>query len=214
MSLMWPILCKFVASMLKTVYKSDAEVKKDKSVATWYLEMQSPTGGQMTSFPDIKTYDELTNAVVMCIHIASPQHNSINYLQCYYMAFVPNKPACLMSPVPTTLQQLQNFKESDMIAALPVEDSHVWLKSSQLPYLLSYGVAEDQTLANYARSLAKQARDQKGEKWEEVQRAAKTLYDDLMELGIAFNDNSLAMDDQIVAYIVMDPTELAVSILL
>ena len=101
-----------------------------------------------------------------------------------------------------------------MIAALPVKDSHVWLKSSQLPYLLSYGVTEDQTLANYARSLVKHARDQKGEKLEEVQRAAKTLYDDLMELGIAFNDNSLAMDDQIVAYIVMDPTELAVSILL
>ena len=214
MSLMWPVLCKFVASMLRTVYQSDAEVEQDASVASWCAEMQSPTGGQMTSFPDIKTFDELTNAVAMCIHLASPQHSSINYLQCYYMAFVPSKPACLMSPVPTTLRELQQFTEADMLAALPIKDHQIWLKSSQLPYLLSYAVTEEQTLVSYARSLEAQARAEKGEKWEELQFAAKTFYDDLMQLGIAFNANSQAMDDSIVAYNVMDPTELAVSILI
>jgi len=34
----------------------------------------------MPSFPELNTLEELVSTVVMCIHIASPQHNSVNYL--------------------------------------------------------------------------------------------------------------------------------------
>ena len=211
---MWATLYKFVHLCLSTVYKNDADVAADKSVETWYQEMQSPVGGQMSSFPDLKTIDDLTKAVTMCIHIASPQHNSINYLQCYYMSFVPNKPASLMAPLPKTLGQLMAYKEADVIRALPIHDSQVWLLSSQLPYLLSYGVAEDQTLLSYAKALQDTANKQDGERWKGIEKAAKDFHHDLLALSEIFLANSEEMDDKIVPYNVMDPTELAVSILI
>ncbi|KAK0110865.1 hypothetical protein ONS96_002453 [Cadophora gregata f. sp. sojae] len=211
---MWKTLYKFVFSVLETVYKTDDEVAADKSVQSWCNEMKSPTGGQMTSFPDIETIDELCNAIVMCIHTAAPKHNSVNYLQCYYMSFVPNKPGCLNTPLPNTLEELMSYKEQDVVAALPVHDEQVWLLSSQLPYLLSYGVSEDQTLLSYAQDLEDEAKGEEGEGWKAIGSAASKFYTDLMELGILFNKHSEQLDDKIVAYNVIDPTELAVSILI
>ncbi|KAH7409001.1 lipoxygenase [Cadophora sp. MPI-SDFR-AT-0126] len=211
---LWNTLYNFVSSVLKTVYMTDADVEADKSVESWCNEMHSPTGGQMPSFPDITTIDELTNAVVMCIHTASPQHNSVNYLQCYYMSFVPNKPACLNTPLPTTLEELMSYREQDVVAALPVHDEQVWLLSSQLPYLLSYGVSEDQTLLSYAKDLEDEASGEEGEKWKAIKTAASNFYIDLMKLGVLFDEHSKVLDDKNVPYNVLDPSELAVSILI
>ncbi|RDW68080.1 hypothetical protein BP6252_09476 [Coleophoma cylindrospora] len=214
MSLMWPALHEFVKAVLVTNYKTDMDVKNDKSVQTWCTEMRSPAGGRMASFPVIKTIEALTNAVVMCIHIASPQHNAVNYLQCYYMSFVPNKPASLMAPLPQTIEQLRAYKENDMMASLPINNSQVWLMSSQLPYLLSYRVAEDQTLLNYAASLQQLASQKTGKEWQAVSAAAMNFHAKLLELRTKFRKNSDAMDKDIVPYHVMDPTEMAVSVLI
>lgn len=214
MNLMWPVLQSFISSVLKVFYLSDADVEKDPAIASWSTEMRSPQGGQLSSFPKIKTLDDLTNAVVMCIHIASPQHNAVNYLQDYYMSFVPSKPASLMSPLPNSIEDLNAYREPDMMAALPVNDPRVWLMSSQLPYLLSYRVAEDQTLLNYAESLCKLSSQKTGDEWKSVSEAAKVFYADLLELGARFRKNSEEMDRDVVPYHVMDPTELAVSVLI
>lgn len=133
------------------------------------------------------------------------------------MSFVPNKPASFMAPLPRSLEALMAYTEKDMVNALPVKDSQVWLMSSQLPYMLSYSVAEDQTLLSYARELEDEARQKKAldtRKWESIEVASKSLYDDLLDLGVKFNGHSQQMDDQIVAYRVMDPTKLAVSVLI
>jgi hypothetical protein len=53
-----------------------------------------------------------------------------------------------------------------------------------------------------------------GEKWEQIQKAARTFYDDLLALGEKFNANSEQLDDTTLPYHVMDPTKLAVSILI
>ncbi|KAL2068635.1 hypothetical protein VTL71DRAFT_14972 [Oculimacula yallundae] len=211
---MWNTLYTFVISVLSTVYKTDADVAADKAVGSWCDEMHSLTGGQTASFPNIKTIDDLTNAIVMCTHTASPQHNSVNYLQCYYMSFVPNKPACLNTALPSTLDELMSYKEQDIVSALPVHDEQVWLLSSQLPYLLSYGVSEDQTLLSYAKDLEDDARSKEGENWKAIENAASNFYGDLMKLGVVFDRHSRDMDDRVVPYNVMDPTELAVSILI
>jgi hypothetical protein len=215
---MWQVIHDFVSSVLATVYKTDVDVAADKSVASWCAEMHSSTGGQMLSFPHVSTIEDLTNAVGMCIHIACPQHNSVNYLQCYYMSFVPNKPASLMASLPTRLEDLMRYKEKDIVAALPEENHQIWLLSSQLPYLLSYAAAEDQTLVNYAQALQDEAKAKGAngdrEKWVQIQASAKTFYDDLLSLGEKFNENSQQLDDTTVPYHVMDPTKLAVSILI
>ncbi|TGO18605.1 hypothetical protein BPAE_0375g00030 [Botrytis paeoniae] len=223
MAILWPILFDFVSSMLSTYYTGDADVAKDTCVSTWCNEMQSPMGGQMSTFPGIKTLNELTNAITMCIHIASPQYNAINYLQNYYMSFIPNKPPSLHQPLPGSLSALQRYREADVINALTINNPLVWIQASQLPYLLSYRVAEDQTLSAYARELRDAAINQRGRfagpgdtarRTDKVRKAAEKLLLDLDVAARKFKENSEAMSEGIAPYYVMDPRELAVSVLI
>lgn len=209
--------------MLRTYYTSDSDVARDTCVSTWCNEMQSPAGGQMSTFPSIKTLDELTNAITMCIHTASPQHNAINYLQNYYMSFIPNKPPSLQQPLPTSLAALQRYREADVISALPINDPALWIQASQLPYLLSYRVAEDQTLSAYARELRDATSNPNGRfsgpgdtsrRTDGVRKAAEKLLADLDVAARKFKENSEAMSEGIAPYYVMDPGELAVSVLI
>lgn len=97
-SLFWSTLRKFVSTVLKDHYKTDDQVRGDDNIAAWCEEMQNPEKGDLKSFPTIKTVEELIDAVTACIHIASPFHSAINYLQNYYVstaAYVFLKPTRL-----------------------------------------------------------------------------------------------------------------------
>jgi len=211
MVLMWQTLRKFVAAIIAINYKSNEDVAIDEHIDAWTKEMQSDDGGQLKSFPEIKTIEALVDAVTMCIHIASPQHTAVNYLQSYYQTFVINKPSALFAPLPKTLDELTKYTEEDLMAAYPVNHPREWLLASHLPHLLSYRVAEDQNLVNFALSTAKLATLNNQDA---VAAAAAQLYADLMELRNVFKQNSLDMDDQTKPYDVMDPQVTAVSILL
>ncbi|KIM27395.1 hypothetical protein M408DRAFT_311254 [Serendipita vermifera MAFF 305830] len=211
---MWHVLRTFVSSVLATKYTSDDQVVQDVAIELWCNEMRSISGGQMQSFPMIKTIGSLVDAVTMCIHIASPQHTAINYLQEYYQSFVINKPPALSASLPTSLTVLQGYKEPDLIDGLPVKDPRSWLLSSHLPYLLSFRVAADQNLVNYARSMA-EIPVRKGKDDEAaIQKAGKELLRQLIGLVNVFKRNSDDMDDHSVPYYVMDPNITAVSILI
>ncbi|KAF9465412.1 lipoxygenase [Collybia nuda] len=211
MILMWRVLQTFVSSVLATEYTTDEQVANDTSIAAWCAEMRSPTGGALSSFPIITTIDSLVDAIVMCIHIASPQHTAVNYLQQYYQSFVINKPPALCAPQPTSLQSLLTFKEPQLVQALPVDRVREWLLASHLPYLLSSRVAAEQNLVNYALSIASLAI---GDNNAPVIHAAAQFYAQLIELITLFKKNSEAMDDQTVPYDVMDPEATAISILI
>lgn len=211
MILMWRVLRTFVSSVLAIEYTSDEQVAEDTSIAAWCAEMRSPTGGALNSFPIITTIDGLVDAIVMCIHIASPQHTAVNYLQQYYQSFVINKPPALCAPQPTSLQSLLTFKEPQLIEALPVDRVREWLLASHLPYLLSSRVAGEQNLVNYALSIASLAI---GDNNAPVVQAAAQFYGQLIELITVFQKNSEAMDDQTVPYDVMNPEATAISILI
>jgi hypothetical protein len=213
MILMWQVLRKFVKAVVTIDIHSDEQVANDKEIDAWCQEMRSDDGGQLKSFPEIKTIDGLVDAVTMCIHIASPQHTAINYLQSYYQAFVPNKPSALFTPLPKSLDELNEYEEDDLVDAYPVkqEQAREWLLASHLPHLLSYRVAEDQNLLNFALSTSKLATLNKQD---QLAAAAAQLYADLMELAAVFKKNSKDMDDQRKSYDVMDPKVTAVSILL
>lgn len=211
MILMWQVLRKFVAAVIAIDIHSDDEVAKDEQIAAWTAEMRSADGGQMKSFPTITTVDALVDAVTMCIHIASPQHTAVNYLQSYYQTFVINKPSALFAPLPKTIEQLAAYKEEDLVASFPVNRPREWLLASHIPYLLSYRVAEDQNLLNFALSASKLASlNSQGS----LAAAAAQLYADLLDVVEVFKRNSLDMDDQTKPYTVMDPDKTAVSILL
>jgi hypothetical protein len=98
MSLMWPVLRKFVASHISKAYEGrDSNVVADAELSAFCAEMRG--AARITSFPDVKTVedlidmvnsvslhlmipiDQIFSQVTMCIHIAAPQHTAVNYLQ-------------------------------------------------------------------------------------------------------------------------------------
>jgi hypothetical protein len=90
--LFWNVLRRFVSTVLHAEYASDAIVIADDCVSKWCEEMQNPNNGDLKSFPTIRTIEELIDAVTACIHIASPLHSAVNYLQNYYVS--PRRRCC------------------------------------------------------------------------------------------------------------------------
>lgn len=208
---MWQLLRNFVASYLSAFpeYDTDEKVAKDLEIKYWGQEIRGPLRGNIASFPHIKTRDELIDALTMCIHIASPQHTAINYLQRYYMALVINKPAAFSKPLPETLISLKGYGEKQVFDALPVSSKRAqeYMLTSHLPWLLSYKVASEQNLINYAISLENLSQGK-------VREAAKAFKDGLYTLKKEFDEHNAQLDDKALDYSVMDPEVTAVSILI
>ncbi|RDX42674.1 lipoxygenase [Lentinus brumalis] len=209
MVLMWDTLRAFVGSILTNYYPGgDASVAADEYIAAWCAEMRSEEGGQMGTFPEIKTLASLIDVVTMCIHIASPQHTAVNYLQHYYMVFIPNKPPALFQPLPRTASELAAYTEQDLIRALPFHNQRDWLIAAQLPYLLSFEVAQESSLLEFAH---KAAENDDGV----IAAAGKRLKKSLLELAEVFKAHSREMSDhELTEYMVMDPRITAASILI
>jgi hypothetical protein len=210
--LMWNIIRKFVKAFLANDGKglaTDEAVAKDEAIASWCGEMQSDAGGQMKSWPTIKTVDQLVDCVTMCIHIASPQHTAVNYLQEYYNSYVVNKPPAICSPLPITLVELADYTEKQLMEALPINRPNEWLLASHLVHLLSYQVAEDQNLINYGVSLYRLTEDEPP-----LHHAAKDFVDDLLEFEAVLERISSNLDNKEIPYKVLEPITNAVSILI
>jgi len=159
----------------------------------------------------------------MCIHIASPQHTAINYLQNYYYSYVPSKPPALCTPLPSTLKDLQAITEKDLTAALPIGPAEGrwkdWLLAAQLPELLSFQVEEKYNLLTYAHTLYKFNCKRTSEENEAfgadtLMEAGAELYGRLIALQAIFDANSAFQAPGSVEYKVMSPQTTAVSILL
>jgi hypothetical protein len=208
MALMWLATRKFVSGVLQKYYDGgDEHVAADPYIKTFCNEMRSEQGAHMSSFPEIKTLDELIDTVTMCIHIASPQHTAVNYLQHYYQVFVPNKPWALYRPLPKDLKELQGYKEQFLLDSLPFKNTKDWLIGAQLPYLLSFEVVGTSSLLSYAQIQSLNSNTV-------IAEAAKTFAEELKRLADVFKKHSKELDDQDTRYMVMDPKLTAVSILI
>ncbi|KAJ7511404.1 lipoxygenase [Mycena galericulata] len=207
----WSILRKFVSIVLTAAYPGgDSQVANDRFISGFCQEVRSDDGGQLASFPDINTLDELIDFVTMCIHIAAPQHTAVNYLQQYYQTFVPNKPSALYTPLPRSLAQLQNYTEDDVLMALPIHKPRDWLMMAQVPYLLSFEPAEESTILHYATTTADSRSSPKV-----IRHAAKALKSDLEEFVYTTAKYSKELDDGAkTPYLVLDPGKTAISILI
>lgn len=212
MNLMWKVLRSFVASMLAITYPTDTAVVKDDTIRDWCNEIQS--AGQLSSFPTITTRDQLIDAVTMCIHIASPQHTAVNYLQNFYMAFVIAKPPALCQAPPNTLSELQKYTENHLVYSLPVNRQREWLLAAQVPWLLSFRVTQENSLINYADSLWRLYKYKMDGDGPKIKAIANKLYDDLRELITVFAHHSKQMTEGTIPYMVMDPNSTAISILI
>jgi hypothetical protein len=212
---MWNAIHKFVASMLSIDFPNDAAVKADGCIKDWCAEIQSDNGAQLKSFPTITTVAQLVDAVTMCIHIASPQHTAINYLQNFYQAFVVNKPAALFTPLPTSVDVLKTYQEKDLVQALPINRQRQWLLSATIPWLLSFRPSQDANLINYAVSLYNLYKSKpNAPNTAKIQQYAKALYDDLRDLIVLVKKNSDGMTSGSIPYTVLDPNNTAVAIII
>jgi len=221
MHLLWGVLRSFVSSVLSTRYKSDADVTNDPYISSWCAEIQN--AGQIPTFPTITTREQLVDAVTMCIHIASPQHTAVNYLQDYYYSFVPSKPPALCTPLPTSLTALQSYTETELTSALPIGTDDAkwkdWLLAAQLPELLSYKVDTKYSLITYAKSLynvnkRRTAFENETYGCEKIRDAAALLYSRLKDLGEVFERVSRNQTEGSVEYKVLQPDFTSVSILI
>lgn len=205
---MWQTLRKFVKSFLDAFPQldTDAKVANDSSIRCWVQEMHE--NAKLASFPNIKTRDELIDTVTMCIHLASPQHTAVNYLQEYYQTFVINKPPSFFEAPPTTLDALMKTDEALLVKSLPMNQLRQWLLAAQLPHLLNETVATKENLPTYALTLMQTAPELP------VSKAAMTLWFDLKLLSKVFEHVSGQMHPETGGYKVMQPEVTAVSVLI
>ncbi len=134
----------------------------------------------------------------------------------YHSPYYPQTRGAPSRSVGSVQHDLQTYKVPELIKALPVNNPVEWLLALHLPHLLSFAVAEDQKLVNYAISIARLAaqKAERGEAGEaEIVQAAGTLFQQLVELIKVFKRNSQQVDDQTVPYDVMSPEATAISTL-
>lgn len=216
---MWNCIHKYVESMLEIGYRhfSDKE-KRDKQVEEdteqWCKEIQKQ--GKISSFPTIKTLEELCSAITMAIYIASPFHSAVNYLQNFYQAFVPAKPPCLSQKLPESINDLQeeNFKEDNYMKALPIGRQYQWLLATQLPWLLSFRASGGSTLISLAKASQRVNWGGDREQKRLFQTTCRKFYEDLRQLDDKFVETTDKMDIGRITYNVMKPSVAARSILI
>ncbi|KAJ8515605.1 hypothetical protein ONZ45_g7010 [Pleurotus djamor] len=189
---MWNALRSFVGLVLKEYYHEDAQVVDDTLIQAFCAEMTSVEGAGMVNFPEsVKTIDELVDLVTMAIHIASPQHTAVNYLQQYYQTFA-----------------LTSYSEDDVLDALPFRQKKLWLISAQIPYLLTSEADQKNTITAYATKASKDSD-------KAIQKAGSKLVTALTKLGRSFENHSEDLDDyEKTPYNVLAPTKTASSIII
>ncbi|KAJ5824678.1 hypothetical protein N7447_007018 [Penicillium robsamsonii] len=215
---MWHKIRSYVEEMLALDYpqpSADEKVLHDERIQAWSAEMRSSDGANLPKFPTISTFAELVDCVTMCIHIASPQHTAVNYLQNYYQSFVVNKPPCLYVEPPTSLESLLSYTEKQLVEALPMNHTREWLLSSHTPYLLSFKPGNKESLIIYAASKFRVYHNKTSEKDQAIARATGKFYTALADSEEEFKGYGQATDDWgTIPYEVLSPEWNAVSILI
>ncbi|KAI1110098.1 hypothetical protein F5Y14DRAFT_466120 [Nemania sp. NC0429] len=92
--------------------------------------------------------------------------------------------------------------------------SRQWLLASHIPWLLSFKVASDRSLLSFALSQYAMYKSKTGEKDIKIRDAPNNFYVALTGLQEVFYDVAGGMDEGSVLYMVLDPGNTAVSILI
>lgn len=222
---MWFKIRSYVEEMLCIYYKKEGQdpdqaVKDDQGIKDWYSILQADAGpvdggADIKSFPTITNFTELVDAVTMCIHIASPQHTAVNYLQNYYQAFVVNKPSCLYRAPPTSRQELDQYTEQSLVDALPMNHPREWLLASHIPYLLSFKPGDKESLILYAASKYHLYKAKRTADEIKIKEAAAKFYKSLADSEAEFKRYGQDVwDSNEIKYDVLSPSWNAVSILI
>lgn len=94
----WNAFVKHVSSIVDSIYPGDSDVCADNVLQTWCDEMTGPA--DIKSFPaKFETKDALVESIVSLMFYCSAQHAAVNFSQERYVAYIPNRPISLTSPM-------------------------------------------------------------------------------------------------------------------
>uniref|UniRef100_A0A3Q1GDC5 Hydroperoxide isomerase ALOXE3-like n=1 Tax=Acanthochromis polyacanthus TaxID=80966 RepID=A0A3Q1GDC5_9TELE len=116
---LWNIISSFVSALVPFYYPSDSEVTADYELQEWINEIffYGFLGNSDSGFPSsFQTVDELIKFVTMVIFSSSCQHAAVNGGQFDFLGWIPNGPALLHQPPPTTKGQSSMER---LLATLP-----------------------------------------------------------------------------------------------
>lgn len=109
---MWNFIRKFVDSRLAIDYKFDVKLATDYQIQNWGEKIRS--AGKLSSFPIIKTVDQIIDVVIMCVQIRSPSHKAVNYLQNLYTFDINNPLSLRFEPPPWKFTDLLSQTEREL----------------------------------------------------------------------------------------------------
>jgi hypothetical protein len=106
--LLWDAIRTFAGTVLRKYYKGgDSEIRADQYLQNWANEIKSK---EVKGFPcPITSMEQLTDAVSGIIYNGSVLHSAVNYLQWYYMGYVPMIPSNICGPLPTADTKIDEF---------------------------------------------------------------------------------------------------------
>ncbi|MGH0179225.1 UNVERIFIED_CONTAM: hypothetical protein FKN15_020123, partial [Acipenser sinensis] len=101
----WGAIHRFVEGLLQFFYPSDSAVQQDSELQSWITDLfhHAFLGLQQTGFPQtFQNRAELVQFVTMVIFSCSAQHAAVNFSQLDFDLWMPNCPASLRQPPPSS----------------------------------------------------------------------------------------------------------------
>jgi arachidonate 15-lipoxygenase len=95
---LWNAFVQYVESVVNELYAEDRHVADDAALQVWCDEMTGPCG--IDSFPKkFASKSELVLTIVSIMFYCSAQHAAVNFPQQRYVAYMPNRPDSLRTPM-------------------------------------------------------------------------------------------------------------------
>ncbi|CAK8679089.1 unnamed protein product [Clavelina lepadiformis] len=150
---LWKIMDKFVGSVLRYYYKSDADVYEDHELQTWAEDVaKSGLGwhdGNTRGMPTrITTVDKLVEICLILMFTSSVQHAAVNFGQFQNYKFVPNSPSSMRLPPP---KKTETVTDELIMESLP--GANVAMKAAAFTFALSAFYPDEIYLGQYPDRL-------------------------------------------------------------
>ncbi|XP_021772932.1 probable linoleate 9S-lipoxygenase 5 [Chenopodium quinoa] len=116
----WSAIETWVKEYCSFYYKSDDMICKDIELQSWWKEIREKGHGDKKDekwWPDMKTFNELTQTCTTIIWIASALHAAVNFGQYPYAGYHPNRPTVSrrLMPEPNTPEYEELEKKPDNV---------------------------------------------------------------------------------------------------